>query len=247
MALFSFHCQNYKAGALVGIDGHNRRLHKNHKSNPDIDNERSANNIVYVAPKKNLYADCKAIIKEKVIDTGHRVRKDSNWICECIFSYPEELPPDRMDDYFELIIKYMGARLGKDNVIEAVAHCDEGGLNHLHLDILLITPEGRLSSKALITRGFIQSIHDKLPIVLQAHGFDVERGAVGHEGGLSAKEYKKQMEIEAKEISHKIDEMVEEHNRILEIIKRLREIAQQLELGNLAKARDIVSHHQKSR
>ena len=44
MALLSFHCQNYKAGALVGIDGHNRRLHKNHKSNPDIDNERSANN-----------------------------------------------------------------------------------------------------------------------------------------------------------------------------------------------------------
>ncbi len=39
MALFSFHCQNYKAGALVGIDGHNRRLHKNHKSNPDIDND----------------------------------------------------------------------------------------------------------------------------------------------------------------------------------------------------------------
>ena len=64
---------------------------------------------------------------------------------------------------------------------------------------------------------------------------------------IFAKEYKKQMESEAKEISHKIDEMVEEHNRLLEIIKRLREIAQQLELGNLAKARDIVSHHQKSR
>ena len=62
MALLAFHCQNYKAGALVGIDGHNRRLHKNHKSNPDIDNERSANNIVYVAPKKNLYVDCKAMV-----------------------------------------------------------------------------------------------------------------------------------------------------------------------------------------
>lgn len=36
---------------------------KKHDRNPDIDNERSANNIVYVAPKKNLYADCKAIIK----------------------------------------------------------------------------------------------------------------------------------------------------------------------------------------
>ena len=77
MALFSFHCQNYKAGALVGIDGHNRRLHKNHKSNPDIDNERSANNIVYVAPKKNLYADCKAIIA----NSGQTVRPFRNKRC----------------------------------------------------------------------------------------------------------------------------------------------------------------------
>lgn len=191
MALLSFHCQNYKAGALTGIDGHNRRLHKNHKSNPDIDNERSANNVVYVAPKKNLYADCKALIKEKVIDTGHRVRKDSNWICESIFSYPEELPPDRMNEYFELIIKYVGARLGKENIVEAVAHCDEGG--------------------------------------------------------LSAIEYKKQMENEAKEISNKIDDMIKEHNRLVELIQRLKEIALQLEHGNLSKARDIVARNQRTR
>ena len=183
---------------------------------------------------------------KEVIANGNRVRSDSNWICECIFSFPAEFPIEELDRYNSLIIQYMNARTN-GNVVLAVAHCDEGGLNHLHLDILLITPEGRLSSKALITREFIQSIHDKLPIVLQAHGFNVRRGEQGHEGGLSAKEYKKQMESEAKEISHKIDEMVEEHNRLLEIIKRLREIAQQLELGNLAKARDIVSHHQKSR
>lgn len=247
MALFSFHCQNYKSGSLTGIDGHNRRLHKNHKSNPDIDNERSANNVVYVAPKKNLYADCKALIKEKVIDTGHRVRKDSNWICESIFSYPEELPPDRMNEYFELIIKYVGARLGKENIVEAVAHCDEGGLPHLHLDICLITEDNRLSSKALITREFIQSMHDKLPIVLQAHGFDVQRGEQGHEGGLSAIEYKKQMENEAREISNKIDDMIKEHNRLVELIQRLKEIALQLEHGNLSKARDIVARNQRTR
>ena len=108
-----------------------------------------------------------------------------------------------MDDYFELIIKYMGARLGKDNVIEAVAHCDEGGLNHLHLDILLITPEGRLSSKALITREFIQSIHDKLPIVLQAHGFDVERGAVGHGADYLQKNIKSRWKAKQKKSATK--------------------------------------------
>ena len=65
MAVLSFHCQCYKAGALKGVDAHNRRLHKNHISNPDID---------------------------KVIANGNRVRKDSNWIVECIFTFPEDLP-----------------------------------------------------------------------------------------------------------------------------------------------------------
>ena len=51
------------------------------------------------------------------------------------------------------------------------------------------------------------------------------------------------MESEAKEISHKIDEMVEEHNRLLEIIKRLREIAQQLELGNLLPKEKLSEKH----
>ena len=89
---------------------------------------------------------------------------------------------------------------------------------HLHLDICLITEDNRLSSKALITREFIQSMHDKLPIVLQAHGFDVQRGEHGHEGGLSAIEYKKQMENEAREISNKIDDMIKEHNSSNSII-----------------------------
>ena len=247
MALFSFHCQNYKSGSLTGIDWHNRRLHKNHKSNPDIDNERSKNNVVYIAPKENLYADCKQLIKAKVIDNGHRVRKDSNWITECIFSYPEELPPDRMDEYFNLIIKYLGARLGAENIIEAVAHLDEAGQPHLHVDVVPITEDNRLSAKDMITREFITSMHDKLPMILQHHCFDVSRGEEGRSGGLSAKEYKNKMEHEAEELSHKIDEMVEEHNRLVEIIKRLREIAQQLEHGNLSKARDIVARNQRAR
>ena len=78
------------------------------------------------------------------------------------------------------------------NLVLAVAHCDEGGI-HLHADILLITEDNRLSSKTLITRDFITSIHDKLPLVLQHHGFDVERGTSGKVAGLNAKEYKKKI------------------------------------------------------
>ena len=114
MAKFSFHCQCYKAGQLGGIDKHNRRLNKNYLSNPDIDLERSKENRIYIAPKQSLYKDCKDIINKKVIANGGRVTKASNWICECIFSYPEELPIERLDEYNDLVIKYMGARLGAD-------------------------------------------------------------------------------------------------------------------------------------
>lgn len=125
MARFSFHCPNYKAGALQGIDRHNRRLCKKHNCNPDIDNSRSCKNRIYVIPQKSLYADCKNLIAKKVIAHGNRVRKDSNWICKCIFSYLEELPIERLDEYNNLIIKYMWARWGSENIVEAVCHMDE--------------------------------------------------------------------------------------------------------------------------
>lgn len=55
----------------------------------------------------------------KLILTGYkilylkdgRITKASNWICECIFSYPEVLPLERLDEYNDLIIQYMNARL----------------------------------------------------------------------------------------------------------------------------------------
>ena len=110
MAKFSFHCQCYKAGQLGGIDKHNRRLNKNYISNPDINLERSKENRIYIAPKQSLYKDCKDIINKKVIANGGRVTKASNWICECIFSYPEELPIERLDEmvkeYNNLADKY---------------------------------------------------------------------------------------------------------------------------------------------
>ena len=180
MAKFSFHCQCYKAGQLGGIDKHNRRLNKNYISNPDIDTERSGQNRIYIAPKQSLYKDCKEQIEKRVVASGGRITKASNWICEAVFSYPEELPLERLDEYNDLIIKYMNARFN-NNVVSAVCHLDEGGgadgkggLPHLHLDILMITEDNRLSAKTLITRDFITSMHRIMPIILKKHGFNID-------------------------------------------------------------------------
>ncbi len=33
------------------------------------------------------------------VASGGRITKASNWICEAVFSYPEELPLERLDEY----------------------------------------------------------------------------------------------------------------------------------------------------
>lgn len=247
MAKFSFHCQCYKKENLNGIDKHNRRKNK-HYGNKDIDKARSKHNRIYISPDTSLYQACKKQIEERVLANGGRVTKASNWICECIFSYPEELPLDRLDEYYTIVIEYMANKLGKSNVIQAVSHLDEGGLPHCHVDCLVITEDNRLSSKSLITRDFIISVHNELPKILKEHGFDIERGSSDHvRAGLSAKEYKKAMDKEASLVDQRLNDLSNEYNRLAEAYNNLITQKKRLEKHNIQTAYDIINHRQKTR
>lgn len=249
MAKFSFRCDCFKAGQICGLDKHNRRLNENYISNPDINMERSRQNRIYIEPKKTLYQDCKEQIEQRVVARGGRITKASNWICEAVFSYADDLPPERLDEYNALIIKYMNARFN-NNVISAVCHLDEGGLPHLHLDILMITEDNRLSAKTLITKDFITSIHRVMPVILQRHGFAVDDYVETEErkkGGLSAKEYKKKMEEEKKALDKKLDEMVEEYNKLVDHYNHLLIEAKALEEKNIREARKLLEERERTR
>lgn len=256
MAKFSFHCDCFKEGEIGGLDKHNRRLNKNYISNPDILTELSEKNRVYIAPRQSLYKDCKEQIQKRVVAHGGRITKASNWICECIFSYPEELPIERLDEYNDLIIKYMNARFN-GNVVSAICHLDEGGgtggkggLPHLHLDVLMITDDHRLSAKTLITRDFITSIHRVMPIILKKHGFNVddyEETEEKKQGGLSAKEYKRKMEKESKELSRKLDGMVKEYNDLVDKYNKLAESTEEIKRKQRQKEYEVEVQQEYSR
>lgn len=244
MAKFSFHVQCYKKENLGGIDRHNRRKNKKY-GNKDIDTSRSKYNRVYISPDTTLYQACKKQIEERVLANGGRVTKASNWLCECIFSYPEELPQDRVDEYYTIILEYMANRLGPNNIVQAIKHADEGHLQHCHIDILPITDDNRLSSKRLITREFLISVHDELPKILRTHGFDIERGSADHVlAGLDAREYKKAMEKEASLIDQRINDLSNEYNKLAEAYNNLIAEKKRLEKRNIHTAYDIINHRQ---
>lgn len=249
MAKFSFRCECFKSGEIGGLDKHNRRLNENYISNPDIKTELSEDNRIYIAPKQSLYKDCKEQIEKRVIAHGGRITKASNWLCECVFSYPDELPLERLDEYNDLIIRYMNSRF--DNmVVSAICHLDEGGLPHLHLDILPITEDNRLSAKTLITRDFITSMHKVMPIILRKHGFNIDEYEETEEkkkGGLSAKEYKKKMAEEKKALDKKLDKMADEYNKLVDNYNHLLLEAKALEERNIRKAKELLEERERTR
>ena len=246
MALFSFHCQCYKKDALRGIYRHNHRLNVTY-GNKDIDNSISAKNIVYITPDTTLYQSCKKQIEERVLSTGHRVTKASNWICECIYTYPQGLEKDRVNEYFGLVLEYLADKVGRNNLVSAVVHMDEAS-PHLHVDFLVITQDNRLSSKEVVNMAFITSIHNELPTILQKNGFDVTRGSAEHDSaGLSAREYKKKMQEESAVLEGKLKELADNYNELVDRYNELLKTLKELERKNLKKAREILNHRQISR
>ena len=144
----------------------------------------------------------------------------------------------------------MDSRLGgNENLIEAVCHVDEMGRPHLHADYCLITSENRLSSKTLITRDFIKSIHDKLPLVLQHHNFDVQRGEFipKKQKNLSPADYKKTKEQEKKALNDKINKLAAEYNRLVELYNKLLAETVMLKERNIQKAKAILEEMERSR
>lgn len=228
----AIHGHNYKASALCGLDRHNRRLNREY-GNINIDKARSADNILLIPPQENLYQDAKKRIEEQVIAKGGRVTKVSNWVTEFVIYAPEALTAEQQNNYFQTVVNYFAEKVGRDNLLSAVVHVDETH-SHMHLDFTPII-EHRLSSKRIMTRDFLIKLHNELPPILQAQGYDIQRGDMvkeedRHLKGRSTRRYKSEIEKEK-----------------VELLKKCRAeqlIAAELRKGNLELARKILERSQ---
>lgn len=195
---------------LGGIQRHNQREFKNH-SNKEIDPSRTNQNYDLVNSRPINY-------QEKIMDyinankkSTRAVRKDAVIVDEWIISSDNEFfkgidNPESVRAYFETAKRYFEKNYGESNIKYANVHLDET-TPHMHMGIVPLTKDGRLSSKTFFTRQELKKIQDDLPKYMQEHGFAVERG---HEDGerkkLTVKEYK-DMQREKKEFDAEIRSM----------------------------------------
>ena len=171
-------------------------------------------------------------LEEAVLPYAKRkLRSDANWVSEFVVTLPKEVN-DRAEikRYCEIILEHFKDKVGGDNLLSAVIHMDET-TPHLHLDFIPIKNH-KLTSKEVMTRSFLLSLHDDLPKLLQKAGFSVERGTAAEndaeriEKSRDIKTYKQDMENEKQCLQKEIS-----------ILRKAKEL---LQIGNYNIALKIV-------
>lgn len=204
------HMMKIKSGAVGGIQSHNNREHQP-KTNPDVDMSRSDENYDIV-PCDNY----NRAIKEKVsnlVKSSRAVRKDAVVTCNFIITSDNETMSNLGENsraFFEDAVKWFSDRYGADRILNATVHMDET-TPHLHLGIVPITQDGRLSAKAIFYDKELKAIQTEFARDVGAK-YGLERGVEGSERThLSVTRYKAKQAFDAMiEYSQTLDTMQQE-------------------------------------
>lgn len=223
------HMMKIKSGAVGGIQSHNNREHEP-KTNPDVDMSRSEDNYDLI-PCDNY----KRSIKEKLsnlVESSRAVRKDAVVVCNFIVTSDNEtmdaLGADRQREFFQDSVKWFSDRYGADRVLNATVHMDET-TPHLHIGVMPITQDGRLSAKAIFTKTEMKAIQTEFARDV-GEKYGLERGVEGSERThLSEARFKEQKALK----------MANEHGAIAQELQIIAEDCKQ-ELSEATRSLETV-------
>ena len=223
------HMMKIKSGAVGGIQSHNNREHEP-KTNPDVDMSRSEYNYDLISCD-----NYKRSIKEKMlnlVESSRAVRKDAVVVCNFIVTSDNEtmnaLGADRQREFFQDSVKWFSDRYGADRVLNATVHMDET-TPHLHIGVMPITQDGRLSAKAIFTKTEMKAIQTEFARDV-GEKYGLERGVEGSERThLSEARFKEQKALE----------MANEHGAIAQELHVLAEDCKQ-ELSEATRSLETV-------
>ena len=222
------HMMKIKSGAVGGIQSHNNREHEP-KTNPDVDMSRSEDNYDLVP-----CSSYKKSIKEKLsnlVESSRAIRKDAVVVCNFIVTSDsatmEALGADRQREFFEDSVKWFSNRYGADRILNATVHMDET-TPHLHIGVIPITQDGRLSAKAIFTKTEMKAIQAEFARDV-GEKYGLERGVEGSERThLSEARFK---EKKALEMANEYGEIAQELQTVTDNCKReLSEASRSLEM-----------------
>lgn len=167
-----------KVDNLSGMLRHDFRETDHHK-NKDIDPRKSYQNIELVASHKLTKQDIMRYVRQQR-NSSRKVRKDAvivdEWIISSDKAFFQDMSREQVKKYFETAVDYFGQQFGRQNIMYGSVHLDET-TPHMHMGIVPMTKEHKLSSKQVFNRNKLREVQSYFPKYMQKHGFEVVRGS----------------------------------------------------------------------
>jgi len=166
-----------KRGSINSMEAHNERQKEQYKSNPDIDTVKSSENYHLIQPQHKYYAE----IMSRVEAAKCRVRKDSVLMIEALITASPEFMTVRsyaeQREYFEHALAFIRNEIGEEKIFAATVHMDERN-PHMHVCMVPLTPEKRLSAKTIMgNQKKLSEWQTKFHEHMSARWNELERGA----------------------------------------------------------------------
>ena len=170
MAYQQLIAKKIKLNGLAGIQHH--MLDRDRvKTNPDIDLTRShLNYAIENLTAEHLNARVKARIKQ--LNLKKRPRSDAVGLEDIVIKASPDfmlnLDFETREQYFSDALHFLQNRYGKENVLYCQCHLDESS-PHIHVGIVPITPDGRLSAKSLFSPKTLEQLQTDFHRIVSQH------------------------------------------------------------------------------
>lgn len=180
---------------VKGIQIHNQREKESH-TNHDIEKGRTHFNYDL---HNNSHIDYLKAVKEKIeqnVETNRAIRKDAVVMCEFVVTSDREffdvldmVDPAQQKMFFKEAYNFLKDRYGELNIVHAAVHLDEK-TPHMHVGMVPVTKENKLSAKQIFNRKELVSLQDDFHAHMVEKGFYLERGVSSDKKHVEMRKFK---------------------------------------------------------
>ena len=176
----AYHQMKHKKEVVNVVGYHNEREEEDEEnrkdySNKNIDHDKTGNNIFLKRSSGSYDKDIKEIVKSR---TDKPIRKNAVMMVGHTVQFGgdvSKLPEEEQVEILKRCYTFISERYGESNVISSTIHLDETN-PHLHVDMVPMTEDGRLSARDIVTRAELRNVQaDLLEFMQQEYpelGFD---------------------------------------------------------------------------
>ncbi|MEM5682866.1 MobV family relaxase [Bacillus toyonensis] len=187
--------QKFKMRDVKGIQIHNQREKESH-TNHDIESERTHLNYDL---HNDGHIDYLKTVKDKIeqnVETNRAIRKDAVVMCEFVVTSDREffdvldmIDPAQQKVFFKEAYRFLKDRYGEKNIVHAAVHLDEK-TPHMHVGMVPVTEENKLSAKQIFNRKELVSLQDDFHAHMVEKGFYLERGVSSDKKHVEMRKFK---------------------------------------------------------